>query len=829
MLERLGVLIESRIVRTGLVALIVLSLVPFEAVEDTLRWVFVVAFGLELAIRVPLLIRARRERVRRAELLFILFDVLALISFLPDAWLPDPLEALRVLRLARLVVLLRFAREQAADLWSILTRREQLQQFALVSFAVAALAFISAVLLTELGIPHDYDASPDSGEGFMDQIWWSFRQIESADNLVVNLHVHPVVGVLSLVLTVLGVFIISFIIGIGTKVVEQVVRAERRRAVGYSGHTCVIGPIEESEILVREFVRIHAKNRRDPRDQLAKIGRWLVRGGIAPRPWRLPRMALLGPSEEPPAVLLERDMRWVIYRRGEGGDADDLARIGAARAKRVILLGDRSAGIDADAITVATLSALREMNPDAHVYLELLSTRNFSTLAAISESSRTFPLDVTWFLGLFMLHHLTIPGVERLYRFLLTTDGSELYSHIYQSASELEAITAQGDDEGMIDPAHLSRLAAEHGVVLVGVFLGVDPPEEGPHDLIVMEGLVPWVNPHDDPQHPRVVELGASAGRVPADKIRGVIAVGESYRPVRSFARSFSQGTAAPEAPHVPPVMIGVAKPPPRRILVIGYSDAIASLATRLAELTERAEIIVVTDGDATRTHALRGALARAGVELEAEGSLWVAPLKRGGRLEVRADRHGDAMEAGLEVLHEAPVEAVVFVAEPDARDHDARTALRLMRLAEDLLAHELPAPHVLAELTNIAKGERARFHVAAAFRRAGIEPPRVTLVSTEQIRNYFMVHSAFVPGIMDVYAQLLGAIGQDLVRLPLEAEGAVTLEQCAVALSDRRMIPLGFERESGEVILNPRHDVEVDDVVGVFAIGEVDTEWTEG
>jgi len=829
-LRRLGVLIESREVRAVLVALIILSLLPFEAIEQRLRWVFAVVFAVELAIRVPLLIARRRDgETAPGEVLFLFADVLALVSFLPlDQWFGAELTALKFLRLARLLVLLRFARALAADVYSILTRRELLQQFALVTVAVAGMAFVSAVILSVFRVPHDYDTQPDADDGFEDQLWWSFRQLESADNLVPTLDVHPVVIALSLLLTITGVFVISFVIGIGTNVVEQVVRAERRRAVSYDGHTIVIGPMEQSEILVREFVRIYTKNRRDLRDQLGKFARWLVGHGPPPRAWRLPRMALLGPEDEPPDVLLEPGMRWVVYRQGDGGHRDALDRVAAVKAKRVILIGDPAAGADADAITVATLSAVREVNPHAHVFLELLSSRNFATLQAVAANPSTFPLDVSWLLGLFMLHHLTVPGVERLYRYLLTAAGSELYSHIYRFEAELADVSSRGDEEGLIDSDRVARLAAAHGVVLVGVFLGEGAPGELPHDLIGTAGLVPWVNPHDEPVDPRLIELGARAGRIPAAAIRGVIAVGDTYRPVRQFARSLADGDAPEASPPDGDVEIGIAKRPPRRILVVGYGDAIASLTSRLAELTEGAEVVVATDGRRRHVESLRDALSRAGVSLMETREGWEAELVRGGRLSVRTRRHTDPMEIGLAVLAEAPVEAVVFVAEDEAKDPDARTALRLMRLAEGLLAIDGPAPHVLAELTSVAKGKRARLHVEAAFARAGREPPRVTLVSTEQIRNYFMVHSAFVPGIGAVYGQLLGEVGQDLVELPVEADGPVTLARCTESLRERRLIPLGFERDNGEVLLNPEPDEPVADVVGVYVIGEVDSEWTE-
>lgn len=829
MLERLGLMVESRWTRSVLVGLIILSLVPVLEIEEAFRWLFVAAFGAELAVRVPLLIQRRRERrARIGELAFLIVDVAAFLSFLPlQDWLHEHFYWLRLLRLSRLLVLLRFARELANDIYSILTRREQLQQFALVTVAVAGLAFVSAVILSQLQISHDYDGIPERSEGFTDQIWWSFRQLESADNLVASLDVHPILGAVSLTLTVIGVFIISFIIGIGTNVVEQVVRAERRRAVGYSGHTVVVGPIEESEILVREFVRIYAKNRRDFRDQLWKVGAWLIGRASAPRAWRLPRMALLGPSSEPPPVLLERGMRWVVYRQGEGADVESLERIGADRAKRVILLGDRSLGIDADAATVATLAAVRTLNPRAHVFVELLGSRNHSTLVAVGDGARTFPLDVSWFLGLFLLHHVVIPGIERLYHYLLTADGSEFYSHVYRSRSELEAIAKLGEG-GYVDSQTVASLGLRHGVVLVGVFLGEPLPEATEHDLIAMEGLVPWVNPHDEPVDPKVLALGGRAGQIPVDRIRGVIAVGETYQPVRAFARALADEPRMPPPEPSSGVEIGDAEPPPRQVLVVGYGDAIASFTHRLAELTAGAIVRVATDGGPKHARRLRSALSRAGLRLDETDGGATAELARGGRLEILADIDGDPMDMGLRILEEHSIDAVVFVAESDAADPDARTALRLMRLAEHLLGSEVAVPHVLAELSSLARGERVRLHVEAAFERAGRAAPRVTLVSTEQVRNYFMVHSAFVPGINTVYGQLLGEVGQDLVRLPLPEPRTLSLGQAASTLAERRFIPLGLETRSGEIHLNSDADERIAEVVGVFAIGEADSAWME-
>jgi hypothetical protein len=115
-------------------------------------------------------------------------------------------------------------------------------------------------------------------------------------------------------------------------------------------------------------------------------------------------------------------------------------------------------------------------------------------------------------------------------------------------------------------------------------------------------------------------------------------------------------------------------------------------------------------------------------------------------------------------------VDAVVFLSEPEAIDRDARTALRLMRFARGLEQGHAPRGerlHVVAEFMSLAQGRTVQQHVRRG--QCGYDEAsklRLTLVSTELIRNYFMVHSAFVPGVTALYEELLSEEGQELVRL---------------------------------------------------------------
>src|SRR5690349_5374401 len=203
---RLGDVVESRRLKVTLAVLIVISVLP-GGYDQRYWYVFVGAFGVELLLRLALLWRRGRE-TSNLEIVFFAVDLLAFLSFLPvHHWLgfatiPDWLI---VLRLTRLLVLLRFARELARDVYSILTRREQLQQFGLVTAAVLVLAFVAATVLYQLDVRHDYDADGAPDRDFIHQMWWSFRQLESPDNLVPTLEVTPLVAIVSLGLTIVGV------------------------------------------------------------------------------------------------------------------------------------------------------------------------------------------------------------------------------------------------------------------------------------------------------------------------------------------------------------------------------------------------------------------------------------------------------------------------------------------------------------------------------------------------------------------------------------------------------------------------------------------------
>lgn len=847
LLHRVAQALDTRPLKAVLAALILVSVLPAPRLEEELRPYFLAVFGVELVFRAVLLRQRGRESPRLDLFLFSL-DVIAWLSFLPLEQLlhAHAAHALPVLRLTRLFLLLRFVREIAIDLYAILTRRELLQQFGLVTLAVWGLAFGSAVLLGHLGVAHDYDGQGSTADAdFLDRLWWSFRQLESADNLVEHLRVHPIIAVISLGLTIVGVFVISFLIGIGANVVDQIVRAARRRPPGYAGHALVIGPVHEAEILVQEFVRLYERHRALRSIRLSEVWQWLVHRGPPPTRHALPRMALLGTEENPPAYLYEAGMRWVAYRQGDGAQPEALARVGAEVAKRVLLLTRHDAGPDADAITAMALSSFRAQNRRAHAFVEVQESKNRELIQAVGGPG-THPLDMPRFLGRFLCQHVIIPGVEALYTDLMTADGAELYTHILLGEAEVAAVAALGEGpSGEIPFSRMACAAYRKNVLLVGVFLGEIVPRRSEGELVSTEGLVQWLNPlRDPPEGSPAWELGARAGRIPAKKLRGLIGVTATYAPIRRYGRELfmRRGIAAEaevpsEAARAWSGQLTLSRGRLERVLVVGYSPALPAMLDTLAQFIHGIEVTLVLGERGDERMPLLERLASLGFGIAPDrrppgddGATMALP--HGGKATVYTQHGHDLVSLAVRcAARGAPVDAAVFLSEPEGVDRDARTALRVLRFVRALETGELAHNdrlHMLAEFSSVAKGEHVRRFVDAE--RCGFAGPdmlRLSLVSTERIKNYFMVHSAFVPGVTELYEELLGEGGQDLVRLdpppPDRAAGSIGFGELVAALEPRRVIPVALELDDGAVILNPEPErtFALKEIRAVYAMAE--------
>lgn len=806
--DELERLLEHRVTRAVLAVCIVVSLLPFAWV-GALQTTFLVVFGLELTLRLGATARRRRARAdddprpSRAELLFVLIDFFAWMSFLPlDQLFGLHASWLRGLRLFRLLLLFRLGRPLLVDLWRVLTRREQLQQLGLVTAAVLALSFLSAIVLTQLAVPHDYDGVDGIPEDFWDRVWWSFRQVESPDNLVAHLGEHPIVLLVSFGLTITGIFVFSYLIGVGTTVVDQVLRAERRRPVPFHSHTLVVGPIAESELLVREFVGLYEKNREGRRISWRAVVKWIVDPDHPrPRRYALPRMALLGPEEMPPPFLYEPTMRWVVHRKGNGDDLVALRLVAASEAKRVVIVSPppRPQG-DPDATTITALAAFRSENREAHAFVEVRESANAEVVRALGGPG-THALDVSRVLGLFLVQHLLTPGVERIFQELLSASGHELYTHVFLDPDERRALAARP-----LDFTELRRRARKEGALLLGLFEG-EEVQRSARDLIDGESLGARFCPS--------VAVPDRATSVRAS-VQGLFGIALNYAHLRSVARACLTSGSTPPAPSAAFLLDELELercPWPRRVVLVGYDSALRSLAEGLARAVEGVELVSVMSTERLNP----GRRTRLG--LGADGS---RALENGGSLKVVLDDASVIAERAARLAENA--DAVVFLSDGREQDADAHTLLRVLRFAA-ALGHEGPELRCLVEVEGLADPEPVQAKLRLLSRRL-----RPVFLSTERLTRYFLVHSAFVPGVSAIYDALLSARGESLVRIPLASRPddvrGLTFDGLIETFAPLGCLPVAVEVSTPngeEVLVNPPRELRLERrvVASVFALAD--------
>lgn len=832
---RLGDLLEGRLARVTLSVLVIASLLPLGTIDLMLRPVFVVCFGGDLLVRL-LVWRADVHGTREVTIgsvAFAVVDALAFVSFFPlELWISDHdvLAILALLRLTRLFMLLRFGRGLVRDLYAIITRREQIQTLAFVSGAVAVLSLISAIILSQLAT---HVGNSEGPAPFLERFWWAFRQLESADNLVQTLDDKPVIVLLSVVLTVTGVFLVAFVIGIGTNVVDQLVRAERRRDLAYHGHTVIIGAVHEGEELIREFVRIYAKNRQVPSPE--RLWTWLRY--MRPSGTRtFPRVALLARDDDMPGFLVEPIMRWVVYRQGDESEPESLQRVAAKRAKRAIFLAQRSLGLETDAVTISALAALRAENPACHAYVEVDDAESKDIVLQVG-GANTVALDVPRFLGMFLCQHLLMPGVEGLYRDLLTSAGAEIYTHIFTDQGEHAAIARLPETVRFED---LIALGAQRGVQVLGVYLGPEPSRRNSLGVVEMAGLVRWLNPADEVRDPEIEALGAVSGVIPTRTLRGLIGIADTYLPLRAMAADLCNHPPAAAVPideeEVVSTSAALLVPPrgPMQVALVGASDSLPALLRELSLFVPGVDVLLCLSSRGGERTPLGTRLAALNVGIDADAPLpgiagCTVDLLRGGRLTIHTHDGPDLARFAAERLRtRPPVEAAVFLCEAEGGDKDARTAMRVLRFIR--LLEDGTIPHgdklnVLAEFISVDKGTYLQKHVDV--RKCGFattDDLRLTLIAKETIKSYFMVHSSFVPGVSEIYDELLEERGQDMVRFGWQSgPGPVRWATIVEALRRRGAVAIAVERRGGAVITGLAADrvFEGDELAGVYAVAE--------
>ena len=765
--------------------------------------------------------RHRAGRATRAEPLFLVLDFLALLSFLPLRGMLHDLLYLRLFRLTRMLLLLGYWGEMAADLWSILSGRERRQQVVVLLLLGLVICFVGAILLAEFAPRYDYNqdgAVDNSDQAFHQVLWWSFRQLPDPGNLAEQPS-DGLVVLVSLVLTFSGLLLFSFLIGISAGAMDELMGRSREHPVGLRDHIVVLGLRPYSFFLLEELAEIYRKNRK-----------------------RL-RGVVLGGTPEPPEYFHLLRLPYA-YRQGEPIRVSDLDRVDVDRAKRVIIQPAEVS--DPDAQVISSILAARSRSPRAILYPDLEHEKNFHA-ARTAGGPRTQIIGSGPFLGYYVAQNVVYPGVYRLYRELLTTTGAEVYTYLLGSDERQHLRRAHPKG---IDPlaAYVTAHRA-HAATLIGVFVDADGQADELEDMEVVLNLTAPA------ARERCAWAFDEAGRLRADKIRGLIAVAVRWQDLRSFAGALCAGPLGPGPLAASADLDGLTLRPsagkPERVLICGASPRVPRVIAEMLHFFGRLDIVVLVRDEVRLTALIESVLAAM------EGFLSGLPRRRPpgwsvvtaeGAPQIRIDgpagsstirfAHTDWSDPSVMLRHPhvdlAQTDVLLFLPGESGDASDGTVALDCLRIADFGASGAVsfrPDFRVLGMMRDPVKSdllEKRLDEMAGPDAEA-----RFTIISSERLRHHFMVQNIFVRRLNAVYLELLGGYGQHLCRLmptgPLPAQ-VDAWELASVLVARHALVPVAFEVVEADggrsIVIDPRRLGPGDKLAGasikaIYAVGD--------
>jgi hypothetical protein len=874
--------VETRLI---LSSAIIVSLLPFGWVTR-LDAGFFLLFSLEFVLRALLIFRGEGTYAHgnpqgvaptNAELaplrgwqwpsygtlLLLVLDLLALLSFVPGMLGIDPGETrwLRLFRLSRMLLLLSYWAPLVRDVWSVMRRQERAQQVVLMGFVVLALSFAGAVVIDQLhlegDIPVDYDGDQivgvdEDGEAldpddrrFFVHLWWAFRQIQDPGNMLTSPK-HAAAVVVSVALTIFGLFMVSFLIGLGTDVVRELMALTRLRPPGLRGHTIIVNIDPSTQQLLHELLRYSRKllpSGSLSLGWLAQLLRNTTKRGLGGGQY-----LVVGRNSDPPDFLRQPDLAHVAYRQVQIDEESFQSRTDVVEAQRVVLLADLRA-TDPDAETIQALITINETLGEADdqsarhdsmfgrepkrrrarlLIAEVLDESNVpAARAAITGDgrghTRAFVIPSERLISQFIACVVFRPGVGHVLEELLTSRGHELYTLFFNLEGlgyyRAERCALPSDPgEAMVELNRRARsLQSRARLVPVGVLM-TDP--DGVDEVVVY--LNPKLPASASAQVEQVQEQvmpiiqPADAGSASEQRCLGFVVLADNFRRVRELADTcFERPHAelpsdadAAELSRTPALGTFVHADTAKleRVLVCGFRNGTVSMVESLIQAEPRTQILIMVRTEGARAAAwddfdahtklverqlLRGHHGRFESDAEQWTLTWCGldGCKVGSVPHIRivigdwtSSRQLTALPAGFG--HVASMDAVVLISS-EAQGADARTAKTLMKL-ETLTK----APRVVAEVLDVELARRLR------RRSSERGSDRVSVYSIQELRAFFMFQSVVVPAFDPVYTELMGPWGESLVRLRPEARprGSCSFEQLASHLAREERVLVAIE-----------------------------------
>ncbi len=277
--------------------------------------------------------------------------------------------------------------------------------------------FVLSFLLVLVNAALVRQAWPQSAEepfDFGDALWWATGRVADAGTMGDDQG--TLVRAIALFTTLCGVGVIALLIGLVSSTIGDKLDDLRkgRSPVIDEGHTLILGFSEKVFTILRELIEANANQARASVVILSATPKEEVENAVRER------FSSLGTTR-------------VVVRDGSISSVHDLKKVGAARARSIIVLSEDQPGtsddISADLNVIKALLALRRV-PGAlvknHAVVELVDEKRRPVLEKLGAGGvEVVAMGDT--LSRMMVQTARQNGLAAVYRHLLTYEGSELY------------------------------------------------------------------------------------------------------------------------------------------------------------------------------------------------------------------------------------------------------------------------------------------------------------------------------------------------------------------------------------------------------------------
>ncbi len=311
--------------------------------QDTLMWIAIIFFSVELAIRFLIMrnIQFESKKDKISEWIFWGIDLIATIVMVPAFAVIPYGGALRMLRLIRLLrpwmVIIRNLKE-------VMREGQFMQEINLIVLLLAVLSIGGGVFghYTMGSFDYDQNGGIDAADkGMLAPIWFSFRLFTDPGNSIFYPE-NTEIAIFSVVAVITGVFIFAFFIGIGASIVSGLMAKLRNERLNITNHMVMLGWSSVAPFILSQLKTISERS-------FSKL-----------------KLVILHNQEEMPKELIEHS--WVSYRYGHLEEVSALERVNLKHARQAIVsIPDGHSSADNLALATFSLIAIRKVNPDIYI------------------------------------------------------------------------------------------------------------------------------------------------------------------------------------------------------------------------------------------------------------------------------------------------------------------------------------------------------------------------------------------------------------------------------------------------------------------------------